>query len=348
MSEKYKQLKVKDLQGLLEKNGLSQTGKKDELIERLVHFDKRKELEKLEKELDLEEFGDSKLQESYKSLDILKESVLSDDEDLLIEKPISPSKPTPIPAAAVTTLPTQEERPVSQNVFKFTPITFDKPQGTTDKTSTADQIKSDAQRRLERMKRFGVKVSEEEMKQLRAARFGTTTETPKTTEKSKTTTVTKKETVAKKRVKKDAKPHPLTLPKHSLNSKSVMTKKKNRTGPLLKNTNLNQIVTQIHQKKNKLIPNRKRPFLNNKVDNQWIVKNKEKKRVVTAEKNTVIGNGRIITFEANQQKPLTTTQRNTNNHKRTMQVNNNNKRKVHVQENNHNMNLNSRFKKRRT
>lgn len=258
---------------------------------------------------------------------------------MLIEKPISPSKPTPIPAAAVTTLPTQEERPVSQNVFKFTPITFDKPQGTTDKTFTADQIKSDAQRRLERMKRFGVKVSEEEMKQLRAARFGTTTETPKTTEKSKTTTVTKKETVAKKRVKKDAKPHPLTLPKHSLNSKSVMTKKKNRTGPLLKNTNLNQIVTQIHQKKNKLIPNRKRPFLNNKVDNQWIVKNKEKKRVVTAEKNTVIGNGRIITFEANQQKPSTTTQRNTNNHKRTMQVNNNNKRKVHVQENNHNMNL---------
>jgi hypothetical protein len=283
-------------------------------------------------------------QESYKSLDILKESVLSDDEDLLIEKPSSPSKPTPIPAAAaaVTALPTQEERPVNQNVFKFTPITFDKPQGTTDKTFTADQIKSDAQRRLERMKRFGVKASEEEMKQLRAARFGTTTETPKATEKSKTTTVTKKETVAKKLIKKDTKPNHLTLPKHSLNSKSVMTKKKNRTGPLLKNTNLNQIVTQIHQKKNKLIPtmNRKRLFLNNnnKVDHQWIVKNKEKKRVVTAEKNTVIGNGRIITFETNQQKP-STTQRNMNNHKRTIQVNNNNKRKVHVQENNHNMNL---------
>ncbi|KAG0774435.1 hypothetical protein G6F22_014059 [Rhizopus arrhizus] len=302
-------------------------------------------LEKLEKELDLEEFGDSRLQESYKSLDILKESVLSDDEDLLIEKPSSPSKPTPIPAAAVTALPTQEERPVNQNVFKFTPITFDKPQGTTDKTFTADQIKSDAQRRLERMKRFGVKASEEEMKQLRAARFGTTTETPKATEKSKTTPVTKKETVAKKLIKKDTKPN--HLPKHSLNSKSVMTKKKNRTGPLLKNTNLNQIVTQIHQKKNKLIPtvNRKRLFLNNKVDHPWIVKNKEKKRVVTAEKNTVIGNGRIITFETNQQKP-STTQRNMNNHKRTIQVNN--KRKVHVQENNHNMNLNSRFKKRRT
>ena len=255
---------------------------------------------------------------------------------MLIEKPSSPSKPTPIPAAAVTALPTQEERPVNQNVFKFTPITFDKPQGTTDKTFTADQIKSDAQRRLERMKRFGVKASEEEMKQLRAARFGTTTETPKATEKSKTTPVTKKETVAKKLIKKDTKPN--HLPKHSLNSKSVMTKKKNRTGPLLKNTNLNQIVTQIHQKKNKLIPtvNRKRLFLNNKVDHPWIVKNKEKKRVVTAEKNTVIGNGRIITFETNQQKP-STTQRNMNNHKRTIQVNN--KRKVHVQENNHNMNL---------
>lgn len=49
------------LKELLEKNGLSQTGKKEELIERLVDYDKRKELEKLEKEFNLDEFTDPKL-----------------------------------------------------------------------------------------------------------------------------------------------------------------------------------------------------------------------------------------------------------------------------------------------
>ncbi|CEJ03341.1 hypothetical protein RMCBS344292_17327 [Rhizopus microsporus] len=66
MSEKYKNLKVKDLQvftnemttdinkELLQKNGLPHTGKKEELIERLVQHDEtiEKELGSLE-----EEFG---------------------------------------------------------------------------------------------------------------------------------------------------------------------------------------------------------------------------------------------------------------------------------------------------
>ncbi|CAO3697473.1 unnamed protein product [Rhizopus stolonifer] len=85
MSEKYKQLKVKELQDILSKKGLAQTGKKEDLIERLVSFDKRKELEKLEKELDLDGFDDK----VYPSVDLLKESVLSDDEDLLLDKPLN-------------------------------------------------------------------------------------------------------------------------------------------------------------------------------------------------------------------------------------------------------------------
>ncbi|KAI8378068.1 uncharacterized protein BYT42DRAFT_516497 [Radiomyces spectabilis] len=64
MAEKYKNFKVKELQELLQNNGIPHTGKKEELIERLVKHDQRKafELESLEEEFgNLEDFDPSKL-----------------------------------------------------------------------------------------------------------------------------------------------------------------------------------------------------------------------------------------------------------------------------------------------
>ncbi|KAL4209415.1 hypothetical protein AB4K20DRAFT_1655430 [Rhizopus microsporus] len=216
MSEKYRHLKVKELQELLEKNGLSQTGKKEELIERLVDYDKRKELEKLEKEFNLDEFTDPKLH----SFDMLKESVLSDDDDLLDDelmtplpttttttttaKPITTSTSTEKTATMAPTKATTNESKQEQPAFKFTPITFEKKEPAKKETSISDQAKLDAQKKLERMKRFGVKLSEEEMKQIRAARFGTLNEqkkqdvTTKTTKKAEQGKVTKKRTPIKK------------------------------------------------------------------------------------------------------------------------------------------------------
>ncbi|OAD07895.1 hypothetical protein MUCCIDRAFT_77167 [Mucor lusitanicus CBS 277.49] len=62
MSEKYKALKVKELQELLQKNDLSTTGKKEDLIARLVKDDERKALENLEKEFEMDgDFDESKI-----------------------------------------------------------------------------------------------------------------------------------------------------------------------------------------------------------------------------------------------------------------------------------------------
>lgn len=90
MSEKYKNLKVKELQGkkkkdppiidspefilitlfveLLQKSGLPHSGKKEELIERLVKHEQQTvdEFASLDEEFgDLEEFDDSKLGLEY-------------------------------------------------------------------------------------------------------------------------------------------------------------------------------------------------------------------------------------------------------------------------------------------
>ncbi|CEG67139.1 hypothetical protein RMATCC62417_03607 [Rhizopus microsporus] len=232
MSEKYRHLKVKELQELLEKNGLSQTGKKEELIERLVDCDKRKELEKLEKEFNLDEFTDPKLH----SFDILKESVLSDDDDLLDDELMTPLPTTtttttkPVTTSTTektttTTTPTKattNESKQEQPAFKFTPITFEKKEAAKKETSISDLAKLDAQKKLERMKRFGVKLSEEEMKQIRAARFGTLNEqkkqdvTTKTTKKVEQGKVTKKKTPIKKNLS--------TLNKKPINIERIVDK----------------------------------------------------------------------------------------------------------------------------
>ncbi|CAO3614908.1 unnamed protein product [Cunninghamella echinulata] len=65
MSDKYLKLKVKELQEILQKNGLPHTGKKEELIEQLVKHDEEKkalEIDSLEAEFgNLEEFDETKL-----------------------------------------------------------------------------------------------------------------------------------------------------------------------------------------------------------------------------------------------------------------------------------------------
>lgn len=46
MSDKYKSLKVAELKDLLQKAGLPASGKKDDLIERLVKHDQQNDLDK--------------------------------------------------------------------------------------------------------------------------------------------------------------------------------------------------------------------------------------------------------------------------------------------------------------
>ncbi|KAI8380809.1 hypothetical protein BD560DRAFT_487438 [Blakeslea trispora] len=232
MSEKYKNLKVKELQELLQKNSLPVSGKKEDLIARLVKNDERIALESLEKEFELDgDFDETKLNLNDISHDMLepipmekpsssvteKESVLSDDDevDFVIaqkskERKASDKTKTIVTVEQTTVVETKTENVAptdekksnekvkvdkeAKNSFKFTPITFDKPTVSsagkaTPKPATikkpeptkkekakldevAEKLRLEAERRLERSKRFGVKLDEKEMKQIRAARFG--------------------------------------------------------------------------------------------------------------------------------------------------------------------------------
>lgn len=80
-----------------------------------------------------------------------------------------------VAAPASSDEPTQPVEPVEQvkpgSNFKFTPISFDKP---AEADTTSASAKSEAERRLERAKRFGVPVQDTVKKDLRAQKFGTT------------------------------------------------------------------------------------------------------------------------------------------------------------------------------
>ncbi|CEG76282.1 hypothetical protein RMATCC62417_11199 [Rhizopus microsporus] len=337
MSEKYRHLKVKELQELLEKNGLSQTGKKEELIERLVDYDKRKELEKLEKEFNLDEFTDPKLH----SFDILKESVLSDDDDLLDDELMTPLpttttttttiKPTTTSTASTTTTTTTttstekstttattkattNESKQEQPAFKFIPITFEKKASAKKETSISDQAKLDAQKKLERMKRFGVKLSEEEMKQIRAARFGTLNEQKKQDVTTKTTKKVEQGKVTKK-IKTPIKKNLSTLNKKPINIDRIVDK-------------LNK--TQLAAKKDKKHDARTIVFENGK-------RNKDKKK--TADHTT---HGRIVTIDHATPQPNRAVKIQKNKHASPFV---NKKRNVFIQQENV---QNSKFKRRRT
>ncbi|KAI7895906.1 uncharacterized protein EV154DRAFT_598859 [Mucor mucedo] len=123
MSEKYKNLKVKELQELLQKNDMPYTGKKEDLVERLVKLDERKAMENLEKEFELEDdFDESKLiltediqtDAIFSSL-ILdkpafyeKESVLSDDEEDLTPVAVEKKSISVSPKVKAVTPPVTE------------------------------------------------------------------------------------------------------------------------------------------------------------------------------------------------------------------------------------------------
>ncbi|KAI8333640.1 hypothetical protein BC941DRAFT_434052 [Chlamydoabsidia padenii] len=175
MSEKYKNLKVKDLQELLQKNGLPHTGKKDELIERLVNHDEHKalELESLEAEFgNLEEFDDSKL-----NLDELADSELK---SFQLENKGKPSELDTTSADKTNTdkpssNDAQQATTTEGSGFKFNPIVFDKKPSTAPDAKNGTKVTeatTDAERKLERAKRFGVQVNEKTKQELRAARFG--------------------------------------------------------------------------------------------------------------------------------------------------------------------------------
>ncbi|KAL0082586.1 hypothetical protein J3Q64DRAFT_1164332 [Phycomyces blakesleeanus] len=149
MADKYKNLKVKELQELLQKQGIPHTGKKEELIERLMKHDERKtyEIESLEAEFgSIEDFDESKLNfddlhdvdlKSFSTTDAKQLTAVEDESKAQAEK-------TEISVTETTTdaSSTQNSVKISQiqetvevvkpgSHFKFTPISFEKPGATT-------------------------------------------------------------------------------------------------------------------------------------------------------------------------------------------------------------------------
>ncbi|KAI7878226.1 hypothetical protein K492DRAFT_209120 [Lichtheimia hyalospora FSU 10163] len=206
MSEKYKSLKVKELQEILQKNGLPVSGKKEELIDRLVKHDESKALESLDDLAGLEEFEESKL-----DLDSLDPDLKSlNDKPEVAEKPkeepskaedkVTAAPPTskadttsnekPATEQSTTTAATEEDvkdEPAKEVVkpgssFKYTPITFAKKPSTTTTspspkplpkaTAAAASKNDDIEKKLERAKRFNVPLDEKTKQQMRAERFG--------------------------------------------------------------------------------------------------------------------------------------------------------------------------------
>ncbi|KAF7722396.1 hypothetical protein EC973_003172 [Apophysomyces ossiformis] len=160
MAEKYKNFKVKELQELLQKNGIPHTGKKEDLIERLVKHDERKafELEALEEEFggSLDDFDESKLNLDDLTEDPELRAFHPEAKKVTIpEKKPEPAKEEPKPqlttestttatatepsATAAKPAPTTEDQKKAEEEkkqevvtkegsnFKFTPVTFDKP-----------------------------------------------------------------------------------------------------------------------------------------------------------------------------------------------------------------------------
>jgi SAP domain-containing ribonucleoprotein len=75
----------------------------------------------------------------------------------------------PVTTEEASKEPVEQVKPGSN--FKFTPIQFDAPTDA-EKTAAAAKAKSEAEKRMERAKRFGVPVKEEVKKDLRAQKFG--------------------------------------------------------------------------------------------------------------------------------------------------------------------------------
>ncbi|CAO3629160.1 unnamed protein product [Mucor hiemalis] len=189
-AERYKNLKVKELQELLQKHGIPHSGKKEELIERLVKYNEAQELATLEEEFgDLEEFDESKLDLSdIKPID----DEFSKDADIIETVPPTTSTTEAIKASD----PVESSKPSSN--FKFTPISFEKKTeeiatttaapppaaaaspkpAASPKTESTVKPNNDAEKALERAKRFGIQLNEKAKQDIRAQRFGIPTKTP--------------------------------------------------------------------------------------------------------------------------------------------------------------------------
>ncbi|KAG2172046.1 hypothetical protein INT43_001523 [Umbelopsis isabellina] len=176
MSEKYSKLKVKELQELLQKHSLPHSGKKDELIERLVKHDEKKMDDlALEEELgNLDEFDEAKLEELAQDPEFkaMQQQAADSEKQTTAATAAEPAAVAP----ATSDEKTQPAEPVEQvkpgSNFKFTPVSFDK---TADSETSSAPAKSEAERRLERAKRFGVPVQDTVKKELRAQKFGDST-----------------------------------------------------------------------------------------------------------------------------------------------------------------------------
>lgn len=177
----------------MQKHGLPHSGKKDELIDRLVkHDDKKMDDLALEEELgNLEEFDEAKLEWVTIVVDLttLHHSTaqhstapwpspflareLAQDPEFKAMQAVDTEKQNTESAPKVenteeTKEPEVQVKPGSE--FKFTPIKFDvQADSTANKDAAA---KSEAEKRQERAKRFGVPVKDEVKKELRAQKFG--------------------------------------------------------------------------------------------------------------------------------------------------------------------------------
>ncbi|GAA5799742.1 hypothetical protein HPULCUR_005159 [Helicostylum pulchrum] len=188
-------------------SGIPHSGKKEDLIERLVRNDERKALENLEKEFELE-FDESKLDDLIRSdlpsdaiFDDLalekpivyqKESVLSDDEDdfLFYEKraPVKADTPTTVQKSALPSPPPppspsnvitiDDDKKLDDNAnssFKFTPITFEAKTASTAKSTTTTTTTITTKNTVKKVVKIALpdpKLGEKERQQIRAARFG--------------------------------------------------------------------------------------------------------------------------------------------------------------------------------
>ncbi|KAI9484661.1 hypothetical protein BDB00DRAFT_878562 [Zychaea mexicana] len=126
MADKYKSLKVKELQEILQKNGLPHTGKKEDLIDRLVKHDEKKALEltSLDDLAGLEEFEEST---KVDDLDSLPLSTIDQKQDDTIQ--------SVTPAAATSTTTTEAATPAEN----FTDTTTTSATQETATTSTKQQ-----------------------------------------------------------------------------------------------------------------------------------------------------------------------------------------------------------------
>ncbi|KAG2231054.1 hypothetical protein INT48_007565 [Thamnidium elegans] len=182
MSEKYKSLKVKELQELLQKSGIPHSGKKEDLIERLVRNDELNCNDDLiTSDLPSDAiFDDLSLE---KPVVYQKESVLSDDEDDFLfygkKAPVKADPPVQKSTSPTNVITIEDDKKLDDNAnssFKFTPITFEAKAASavTATTTAATTTTKNTVKKVVKVALPDPKLDEKKRQQIRAARFGIT------------------------------------------------------------------------------------------------------------------------------------------------------------------------------